>query len=154
MQDTDSKSKQVSVEHTVSWRIPRSTQHTSSRQKLRISPLPNSISINVRSILRVRSLALVTKRAAESEYSKYIPGGYSPTRCLKLKGRPMMYAILVLAGCSILFFGYDAGVMALVNTNPDYQHHMGTAGGTSRDAAAIGGLVSLWFGGFGIGVCF
>lgn len=63
----------------------------------------------------------------------------------------MMYSILALAGLSILFFGYDAGVMALVNTNTDYQAHMGTAGGTARDSAAIGGLVSLWFGGFGIG---
>jgi hypothetical protein len=63
----------------------------------------------------------------------------------------MMYAILLLAGCSILFFGYDAGVMALVNTNPDYQRHMGVANGTNRDSAAIGGLVSLWFLGFGIG---
>lgn len=65
-----------------------------------------------------------------------------------------MYAILILAGCSILFFGYDAGVMALVNTNPDYLSHMGAAGGTDRDSAAIGGLVSLWFGGFGIGMTF
>ena len=63
----------------------------------------------------------------------------------------MMYAILSLAGCAILFFGYDAGVMALVNTNSDYKTHMGAAGGSNRDAAAIGGLVSLWFGGFGIG---
>jgi hypothetical protein len=43
--------------------------------------------------------------------------------------------------------------MALVNTNPDYLRHMGVDHGTSTDAAAIGGLVSLWFGGFGIGMC-
>lgn len=66
----------------------------------------------------------------------------------------MMYAILALAGCAILFFGYDAGVMALVNTNPDYLNSMGAAGGSNRDSAAIGGLVSLWFGGFGIGESF
>lgn len=62
-----------------------------------------------------------------------------------------MYAILALAGCSILFFGYDAGVMALVNTNPDYLSHVGVSGGSNGDAAVVGGLVSLWLGGFGIG---
>ena len=63
----------------------------------------------------------------------------------------MIYAILALAGCSILFFGYDAGIMALVIVNPDFLRKMGTASGSSRDAAANGGLVSLWFGGFLIG---
>lgn len=37
--------------------------------------------------------------------SKYIPGGYSPSRCLKLRGRAMMYAVLTLAGTAVLFFG-------------------------------------------------
>jgi hypothetical protein len=32
---------------------------------------------------------------AQSKYAAYIPGSYSPTRCITLKGRPMMYAILV-----------------------------------------------------------
>lgn len=63
----------------------------------------------------------------------------------------MIYAILAFAGCAIMFFGYDASVMSLVNTNPDYLRLMGTASGSKRDSAAIGGLVSLWFGGFGIG---
>lgn len=63
----------------------------------------------------------------------------------------MMYAVLALAGCAIMFFGYDASVMSQVNTNQDYLRLMGAAGGTSRDSAAIGGIVSVWFGGFAIG---
>jgi hypothetical protein len=63
----------------------------------------------------------------------------------------MMYAILSLAGCAIMFFGYDASVMSLVNTNKDYPHLMGAGSGSKRDSAAIGGLVSLWFGGFAMG---
>ena len=63
-----------------------------------------------------------------------------------------MYAILVLAGCAIMFFGYDASVMSLVNTNPDYLALMGAAGGSNRDSAAVGGIVSVWFGGFAIGM--
>jgi hypothetical protein len=63
-----------------------------------------------------------------------------------------MYAILSLAGCAIMFFGYDASVMSLVNTNEDYLHLMGAASGSKRDSAAIGGLVSLWFGGFAMGI--
>ena len=98
-------------------------------------------------------ITILTIVTAESKYAAYIPGGYSPSRCISLKGKPMMYAILLLAGSAILFFGYDAGIMALVNTNPDYLTHMGVDNGTSSDAAAIGGLVSLWFGGFGIGMC-
>jgi hypothetical protein len=92
--------------------------------------------------------------AEESALSKYIPGGYSPSRCLKLRGKPMMYAILSLAGCAIMFFGYDASVMSLVNTNTDYLRLMGAASGSKRDSAAIGGLVSLWFLGFGTGAIF
>lgn len=64
----------------------------------------------------------------------------------------MMYAIFALAGCAILFFGYDAGIMALVLVNPDFLTRMGTVAGTDRDAAANGGLVSLWFVGFLIGM--
>ncbi|KAJ5088889.1 hypothetical protein N7456_012505 [Penicillium angulare] len=70
----------------------------------------------------------------EPPFAKYIPGGYSPARC-----------------CAILFFGYDTAVMSQVNDNDDYLNTMGVAGGSDRDAAAIGGLVSLWFGGFAIG---
>lgn len=78
----------------------------------------------------------------------------------------MMLSILFLAGLSIMFFGYDASVMVClcdaptaradsgqsqVNTNPDYLQLMGAAGGSNRDAAAVGGIVSVWFGGFAIG---
>lgn len=64
----------------------------------------------------------------------------------------MVYAVFAYAGCAIMFFGYDTAVMSQVNINQDYLHVMGVAGGTDRDAAAIGGLVSLWFGGFAIGM--
>lgn len=63
----------------------------------------------------------------------------------------MTYAIFLFSGCAILFFGYDTVVMSQVNNNKDYMQRMGVASGSDRDAAAIGGLVSLWFGGFAIG---
>jgi MFS family permease len=63
----------------------------------------------------------------------------------------MVYSILALAGISIMFFGYEASVMSQVNSNPDYLRLMGADSGSGRDAAAVGGLVSLWFGGFAIG---
>ncbi|CAN6668378.1 high-affinity hexose transporter Hxt6p [Trichomonascus vanleenenianus] len=62
-----------------------------------------------------------------------------------------MAYILALSGCCIMFFGYDASVMSLVNSNPDYLRLMGTNHGTDRDAAAIGGIISVWFLGFAIG---
>lgn len=70
---------------------------------------------------------------------------------MRLQGRAMTYAIFAFAGCCILFFGYDTSVMSQVNNNLNYQRTIGVAGGTGRDAAAIGGMVSLWFGGFGVG---
>jgi MFS family permease len=90
----------------------------------------------------------------ESSLSRWIPGGYSATRCLRLRGAPMMYAVLLLAGVSIMFFGYDASVMAQVNTNQNYLDLMGAPAaqtGSSRDAALVGGIVSVWFLGFAIG---
>jgi MFS family permease len=66
----------------------------------------------------------------------------------------MMYLILLLAGVSILFFGYDASVMSQVNTNQNYLDLMGfpnATKGSNTDAAAVGGLVSVWFAGFAIG---
>lgn len=87
----------------------------------------------------------------ESRLARYIPGGYSESRCLKLTGRSMLYAILGVAGTAIMFFGYDASIMAQVNTNKDYLRLMGAANGTDRDSAAVGGIVSVWFGGFAIG---
>jgi MFS family permease len=70
---------------------------------------------------------------------------------MKLQGRAMTYAIFLFSGCAILFFGYDTAVMSQVNNNEDYMQRMGVASGSDRDAAAIGGLVSLWFGGFAVG---
>ncbi|PQE11611.1 MFS monosaccharide transporter protein [Rutstroemia sp. NJR-2017a WRK4] len=90
----------------------------------------------------------------ESAFSKFIPGGYSPSRCLTYSGKPMVYSILLLAGTAIMFFGYDASVMSLINTNEDYLALMGVASGSDGDSAAIGGLVSVWFGGFAIGALF
>ncbi|KAJ5948368.1 low-affinity glucose transporter HXT3 [Penicillium verhagenii] len=88
---------------------------------------------------------------AEPQYARYIPGGFSPSRCMSLQGKAMTYAIFLFSGCAILFFGYDTAVMSQVNDNNDYLQMMGIAGGNGRDAAAVGGLVSLWFGGFALG---
>lgn len=63
----------------------------------------------------------------------------------------MMYAVLLLAGTAIMFFGYDASVMSQVNSNKDYLRLMHLEGGTSGDSAFIGGIVSIWFLGFAIG---
>lgn len=87
----------------------------------------------------------------ESTFARYIPGGYSKSRCMRMRGKPMMAAVLLLAGTAILFFGYDASVMAQVNSNKDYLHLMGLEEGNSADAAFIGGIVSIWFLGFAIG---
>jgi hypothetical protein len=64
----------------------------------------------------------------------------------------MINFILLLAGISIMFFGYDSSCMSQVNTNSDYLKLMGTSSGSARDSAAVGGLVTLWFGGFGVGM--
>lgn len=63
----------------------------------------------------------------------------------------MINSILLLAGISIMFFGYDSSCMSQVNTNSDYLRLMGTNSGSARDSAAVGGLVTLWFAGFGVG---
>ncbi|KAJ9611630.1 hypothetical protein H2200_004814 [Cladophialophora chaetospira] len=101
----------------------------------------------------VQSNVVVTEQYIQDEpaWSKYIPGGYSRSRCLKLSGMPMVACILVLAGTCLFFFGYDAAVMSLVNINPDYLKVVDSAGGTNNDAARIGGIVSFWFLGFLIG---
>jgi hypothetical protein len=65
----------------------------------------------------------------------------------------MVFPILALAGSCILFFGYDAAVMSLVNVNPHYLNVINSAGGTDADAARVGGVVSFWFLGFLIGEC-
>lgn len=88
----------------------------------------------------------------EPAWTKWIPGGYARSRCIKFSGKRMDVAILALAGTCILFFGYDAAVMSLVNINPDYLEHIGADQGTANDAAKVGGLVSFWFLGFCIGM--
>ena len=42
--------------------------------------------------------------------------------------------------------------MSQVNTNKNYLRLMGAASGSDRDSAAVGGIVSVWFGGFAIGM--
>ncbi|QKX64675.1 uncharacterized protein TRUGW13939_11851 [Talaromyces rugulosus] len=88
---------------------------------------------------------------SEPAWARWIPGGYSQSRCLKLSGKPMLLAILSFAGTCILFFGYDSAVMSQVNINPDYLQRMNINHGTNSDAARVGGLVSFWFAGFFIG---
>lgn len=63
----------------------------------------------------------------------------------------MEACILVLSGTCLLFYGYDAAVMSLVNINEDYLRTVDSAGGTGQDAARVGGIVSFWFLGFIIG---
>ena len=41
--------------------------------------------------------------------------------------------------------------MSQVNTNKDCLRLMGAAAGSRRDSAAVGGIVSVWFGGFAVG---
>jgi hypothetical protein len=96
-------------------------------------------------------LKKLTNSPAEPKWAHYIPGGYSASRCIKMSGRSMLFAIYAFSGCAIMFFGYDTAVMSQVNINNDYLKTMGLYGGTGRDNAALGGMVSLWFGGFAVG---
>jgi hypothetical protein len=104
-----------------------------------------------KSPMHIPSTTSILTPEAEPYWTKYIPGGYSKSRCLKLSGKPMIMAILTLSGTCLMFFGYDAAVMSLVNINPDYLQTVGSAGGTNADAARVGGIVSFWFLGFLIG---
>jgi hypothetical protein len=71
-------------------------------------------------------------------WARYIPGRYLLSRCLKIRDRPMVNAILLLAGVSIMFFGYDSSCMSQVDTNSDYLRLMGTDSSSARDSAAVG----------------
>ena len=87
-------------------------------------------------------------------FEKWFPGGYSQSRMLKFKNPKNMYrAINLFAGVAIMFYGYDQGVMSQVNLNPDYQSRMGIAPvkGNSRNVAAEGGIVAVYYGGTLIG---
>lgn len=85
--------------------------------------------------------------------SKYLPS-YSATRMFKFRN-PNSYnwANNLLAGLAILFYGYDQGVMSQVNLNEDYLKLMGIypTTGNSRNLAALGGIVSVYYGGSLIG---
>ena len=55
------------------------------------------------------------------KYEKFFIGGYSHGRMFNFKSPKTMYkTINLFAGLAIMFYGYDQGVMALVNQNEDY----------------------------------
>ncbi|KAI9800546.1 MAG: hypothetical protein M1825_004095 [Sarcosagium campestre] len=88
------------------------------------------------------------------KYEKFFPGGYGQKRMLKFKNPNTMYrAVNLFAGVAILFYGYDQGVMSQVNLNHDYQVLMGISPieGNQRNVAALGGIVSVYYGGTLIG---
>ena len=82
------------------------------------------------------------------KYEKFFPGGYSQSRMLKFQKPKTMYkAINLFAGVAIMFYGYDQGVMSQVNLNEDYWNHMGinSPKGNSRNVAAEGGIVAVYY---------
>ncbi|KAL8713242.1 MAG: hypothetical protein Q9220_002763 [cf. Caloplaca sp. 1 TL-2023] len=88
------------------------------------------------------------------KFEKFFIGGYSQGRMIKFKNPKTMYkAINLFAGVAIMFYGYDQGVMSQVNLNPNYQELMGIAPieGNSRNVAALGGIVAVYYGGTLIG---
>lgn len=88
------------------------------------------------------------------KFEKWFIGGYSQGRMIKFKNPKTMYkAINLFAGVAIMFYGYDQGVMSQVNLNPHYQELMGIAPieGNSRNVAALGGIVAVYYGGTLIG---
>ncbi|KAL4942310.1 hypothetical protein BDV06DRAFT_211969 [Aspergillus oleicola] len=83
-------------------------------------------------------------------FERWIPGGYSASRMMRFKSPQTMYRVINLfAGIAICFYGYDQGVMSLVNLNEDYQRLMGIypLEGSSRNTAAEGGIVAVYYGG-------
>ncbi|KAL8964376.1 MAG: hypothetical protein Q9183_004494, partial [Haloplaca sp. 2 TL-2023] len=88
------------------------------------------------------------------KFEKFFIGGYSQGRMIKFKNPKTMYRVINLfAGLAIMFFGYDQGVMSQVNLNHHYQELMGIAPieGNPRNVAALGGIVSVYYGGALIG---
>ncbi|KZN93729.1 Sugar transporter [Penicillium chrysogenum] len=87
-------------------------------------------------------------------FEHWIPGGYSQSRMIRFKNPSTTYkAINFFAGTAICFYGYDQGVMSMVNLNRDYQKLMGIypLKGSSRNTAAEGGIVAVYYGGTMIG---
>lgn len=92
----------------------------------------------------------------EPAWSKFIPNIYAEGRVLKLSAFQMKWAVQIVAGIAVAFFGFDQGVMSGVNESADYLRLMGTASGvtgseTNRDSAAIGGIVAIYYAGTFIG---
>jgi len=88
------------------------------------------------------------------KFERFFPGGYNQSRMLKFKKPKTMYtAINLFAGVAIMFYGYDQGVMSQVNLNEDYWNHMGinSPKSSSRNVAAEGGIVAVYYGGTLIG---
>ena len=88
------------------------------------------------------------------KFEKWFIGGYKHGRMIKFKSPKNMYrAINLFAGVAIMFYGYDQGVMSLVNLNEDYQEKMKIVPieHNSRNVAALGGIVSVYYGGTLIG---
>ncbi|KAI9872269.1 MAG: hypothetical protein M1830_001843 [Pleopsidium flavum] len=102
------------------------------------------------------------------KFEKWFIGGYSQKRMIKFKKPKNMYrAINYFAGIAIMFYGYDQGVMSQVNLNETYQSLMSIApvtgrvhparcvcrqdfvltksAGNSRNVAALGGIVSVYY---------
>ncbi|KAG0151084.1 hypothetical protein CROQUDRAFT_37230 [Cronartium quercuum f. sp. fusiforme G11] len=92
-------------------------------------------------------------KSLEWKYSKYFPGGYNPRRQLPLQGQRMTWALNLIAGIAIMFYGFDQGVMSGVNNTPNYQSRMGIFSHpqTDNDSAKIGGIVAVYYGGTLIG---
>ncbi len=86
----------------------------------------------------------------EPFWSKFLPPIYNEKRVIKLSAFQMKWAVQVVAGIAVMFFGYDQGVMSGVNESKDYLRLMGTASGvngkeSNRDSAAIGGIVAIYY---------
>lgn len=89
----------------------------------------------------------------EWKYAKYFPGAYNRKRQLPCTGHTMTWAVNLIAGIAIMFYGFDQGVMSGVNNTHDYQRRMGILSDpqTESDAAKIGGIVAVYYGGTLIG---
>ncbi|KAG8533739.1 uncharacterized protein KY384_001480 [Bacidia gigantensis] len=91
------------------------------------------------------------------KFERWFIGGYSQKRMLKFKNPANMYkAINLFAGVAIMFYGYDQGVMSQVNLNEDYWNIMGINSPKegprkSRNVAAEGGIVSVYYAGTLVG---
>ena len=104
------------------------------------------------------------------KWERFFIGGYSQSRMLKFKKPKTMYtAINLFAGVAIMFYGYDQGVMSQVNLNEDYWNYsmdapllegkvanvravgINSPKSSSRNVAAEGGIVAVYYGGTLIG---